>query len=77
MKKWIAIHQRGDFFLFVFHVCLILFIWPFLAPNLLHRPGSLFAYLFLAWAVVILALYLISRLGAPAAGRKEDMEARR
>ncbi|MCP4694399.1 MAG: hypothetical protein GY859_40590 [Desulfobacterales bacterium] len=67
MKKWTHILRRKEFRAFFFPVSLMFFIGPFFRPDLLERPGALYAYLFLVWIAVIFVLFLMSRgSGAPA-----------
>ena len=45
--------------LFLMTLSAVLLCWPFFADGL-NRPGVLFAYFFIAWAIVLLLLRMIS-----------------
>jgi hypothetical protein len=47
--------------LLLFHICLILFGWPLVTFQDIQRVKTMFIYLFVAWAAVIVLLFLVSR----------------
>jgi hypothetical protein len=54
----------------LFFVSALLFVWPFLAAPSMQQSHVLFVYLFTAWAVVIILIFLLNR-GHPSAGLRQ------
>ncbi len=76
MKKFARLFQQAEFALLLFILCLILFNWQFLGLPGQAQGYAAYVYLFLAWAVVILILFLMDRANKMPeqgkAGEKED-----
>ena len=52
---------RWEFQLLLFHISLVLFGWPLVTFQDIHRVKTMFVYLFLAWAAIIVLVFLVSR----------------
>jgi len=50
-----------EFHIFLFCLCLILFSWPILAISGGEGLKGMFIYLYTAWGIVIVLLFLIGR----------------
>ena len=71
MNRWRKIMSRPAFSVLVFLICLVLFNWPYLSPAEDWPPQHVFVHIFLAWALVILILFL-SYLSQPSSGSEQD-----
>ncbi|MBF0476443.1 MAG: hypothetical protein HQK59_11525 [Deltaproteobacteria bacterium] len=69
MKKPTRIFGSPAFQLLAFCLSLVLFSWPFLAPET-ARFESVFFFLLAAWVLIILVLVLLSRF--PGSDGEED-----
>ena len=58
MDRLKKLAEQTAFQIWLFFLCLILFNWPLLTVIPLDRQGCLFLYIFAAWALVILLLFL-------------------
>lgn len=76
MKRLAKLLQQTEFALLLFILCLILFNWHFLGLSGQAHGYATYVYLFLAWAAVILVLFLMDRGNQMQekgkAGEKED-----
>jgi len=67
--------RQPEFHIFVFCLLFMLFNWPFLAISAKSGLMSVFSYLFVAWAILILLLFLMQRtLRGTASGEEGDNE---
>lgn len=66
MRMLARLLDKAGFDVFLLGVWLLLFCWPFsLMSDMEARPASAFAFLFAAWAALILIQFLQSRRGRP------------
>jgi hypothetical protein len=73
MERFKNLLRQTEFHVLLFCVSLVLFGWPVVNFSDLQRLEIRFVYLFLAWGVVILLLYLVGRsLGEPAAPEENE-----
>jgi hypothetical protein len=73
MERFKHLLRQTEFHVLLFCVSLVLFGWPVVNFSDMQRLEIRFIYLFLAWGVVILLLYLVGRsLGEPAAPEETE-----
>jgi formate hydrogenlyase subunit 4 len=61
MEKFRALLRQTEFHVLMFFVCLFVFGWPLATSTDLKQLELTFVYIFVAWAIVILLLFLVSR----------------
>lgn len=61
MKRFLKILGRPEFPVLLFFFALFLFVLPFQRSVELGYPSAIFTYLFLAWILIIVLLFLMSR----------------
>ncbi len=61
MEKLRALLRQTEFQVLLVFVCLVLFGWPVVSFGDVERLEVMFLYLFTAWAIVILVLFLVCR----------------
>lgn len=61
MERLKNLLRQTEFRILLFFVSLILFSWPIVNFSDLKRLDIMFVYLFLAWAAVILLLFLVGK----------------
>jgi uncharacterized membrane protein len=61
MEKLSKIIQQREFQIFLFCLCVLAYVWPFLALDIKAHLTVFYVYLFTAWAAIILILFLISK----------------
>lgn len=61
MEKLRALLRQTEFQGLLFFTCLVLFGWPVVSFGDVERLEVMFVYLFVAWAIVIVLLFLVSR----------------
>ncbi len=64
MNKLTDILKNNGVRAILFFLSLMAFVWPFMARPLYQSVQAQYWHLFLAWAMAILLLYLISRAHA-------------
>lgn len=73
MERFKSLLRQTEFHVLLFCVSIVLFGWPVVNFSDLHRLEIRFVYLFAAWGVVILLLYLVGRsLGEPTAPEENE-----
>ena len=61
MERLKALLRQTEFHLLLFVLCMVLFGWPVVTFPDMRRLELMFIYLFVAWAIVIFLLFLVSR----------------
>lgn len=61
MERFSSLLRQTEFQVLLFFVCLFLFGWPLATSADLKQLEWMFIYLFVAWAIVVLLLFLVSR----------------
>jgi len=77
MEKLKSLLRQKEVHILLFGLCLILFNWPFLTGVYKTSLSYTFLSLFLAWAIIIALLYLLSTSYGPASSPDGDREERR
>jgi hypothetical protein len=73
MRKFCRLLRKPGFHILAFVLFLLVSIWPILSISGKSRLPNFFVYLFSVWAVMILALFLLSqRLRSTAADDGEN-----
>ena len=72
MKRLKALFVQKEFFVSVFLICLLVFNWPLVSFSNGDELKRMFAYLFLAWTVVVFLMALVgASLNAQALSEEE------
>jgi hypothetical protein len=61
MERLRALFQQTEFHVLLFCVSLVLLGWPVVSFSDVNRLQVMFVYLFLAWAAIVILLFLVSR----------------
>ncbi len=61
MERLRALLRQTEFHVLLFFVCLFLFGWPLATSADLEQLELMFVYIFVAWTIVVLLLFLVSR----------------
>lgn len=61
MERLKGLLRQKEFHILLFFLSLFLFGWPVVEFSDVARLEAMFVYLFAAWSVVILLLYLVGR----------------
>jgi hypothetical protein len=61
MQRLRALFQQTEFHVLLFCVSLVLLGWPVVSFSDVNRLQVMFVYLFLAWAAIVILLFLVSR----------------
>jgi len=61
MERLKALFRQSEFHALLFCGSLLLLTWPVVSFSDVDRLQTMFAYLFLAWGVIVLLLFLVSR----------------
>ena len=61
MERLRALFQQTEFHALLFCVSLVLLGWPVVSFSDVNRLQVMFVYLFLAWAAIVILLFLVSR----------------
>ncbi len=78
LERFRNLLRQSEFHVLLFAFGFMLLNWPFLAIFRAKPPAALLIYLYVLWAIAILLLYLVSRIGRESASgddhqpRKED-----
>ena len=76
MGKLKSVLRQKEVHILLFGLCLILFNWPFFTGLYKTSLGYTFLSLFLAWAIVIVLVYLLTTSYRPASSPDGDREER-
>lgn len=75
MRRLVQLLRQPEFHIFIFCLLLLLANWPFLAISAKKGLVSIFTYLFVLNAILILLLFLIQRsVGGSVSGEDGDDE---
>lgn len=61
MERLKALFRQTESHILLFLISLVLFSWPVVSYSDVERLKVMFVYLFVAWAVVVGLLFLVSR----------------
>jgi hypothetical protein len=61
MERLKALFRQTEFHVLLFCGSLLLLTWPLVSSSDVDRIQTMFVYLFLAWGVIVLLLFLVSR----------------
>jgi hypothetical protein len=61
MERLKALFRQSEFHALLFCGSLLLLTWPVVSFSDVNRIQTMFVYLFLAWGVIVLLLFLVSR----------------
>jgi hypothetical protein len=61
MERLKALFRQTEFHALLFCGSLLLLSWPVVSFSDVNRLQTMFVYLFLAWAAIVLLLFLVSR----------------
>jgi hypothetical protein len=61
MDRLKALFRQSEFHALLFCGSLLLLTWPVVSFSDVDRIQTMFVYLFLAWGVIVLLLFLVSR----------------
>jgi len=67
LKRFRNLLRQSEFHVLLFAFGFILLNWPFLAIFRAKPPADLLIYLYVLWAMAILLLYLVSKIGRESA----------
>jgi quinol-cytochrome oxidoreductase complex cytochrome b subunit len=73
MKQAKDASKYRNFHLILFHLALVLFIWPFLGTSVLEVMQSLYIYMLLIWLFVIGLIYVMSMMGKSTSRKNEKV----
>ncbi len=73
MERLRKLFKQTGFHIFLFFLSLILFGWPLVHFSNVKRLEVMFYYLFAAWALVIVLLFVVSR-GLSESAETEETE---
>jgi hypothetical protein len=77
MERFKNLLKQTEFHILLFCVSLVLFGWPVVNFSDMQRLEIRFVYLFMAWGVVILLLYLVGRSLGESASPEENEDGRK
>ncbi len=61
MERFRELLRQTEFHVLLFFVCLFMFGWPLATSTDLKQLEMTFVYVFVAWTIVILLLFLVSK----------------
>ena len=61
MERLRALFQQTEFHVLLFCASLVLLGWPLVSFSDVNRLQVMFVYLFIAWAAIVILLFLVSR----------------
>ncbi|MFH1117293.1 MAG: hypothetical protein V1792_25525 [Pseudomonadota bacterium] len=61
MERFRELLRQTEFHVLLFFVCLFLFGWPLATSVDVNQLELMFVYIFAAWSIVVLLLFLVSR----------------
>jgi hypothetical protein len=74
MERFKKLFRQTEFHIVLFFLSLVLFGWPIVHFPDAHRAENMFVYLFLAWGMVIVVLYLVSTTLVESGDPKDEHE---
>ncbi len=61
MERLKALFRQSEFHALLFCGSLLMLTWPVVSFSDVNRLQTMFVYLFLAWGMIVLLLFLVSR----------------